>query len=295
MPKRRGRPRKNKNSKHSLATVFILLLVLGSFSFGVFLGFKKRVVAKNIMHESKQAASKMFNVQPVLPTASINVPILVYHYVEFVKDSKDTIRKSLDIIPPIFEAQIKTLKDFGYNFITASELGQYLDGKKQLPQRPVILTFDDGYADFYTDVFPILKKYNVAATEYVVSGFLDTPNYMTTEQVKEIAQSGLVEIGAHTVHHLNLKSLPLEHAKKEIEQSKEDLEQLLGIKVVSFAYPYGGFNEHLAELVKNAGFTTGVTTKGGSIVNQENKFTLFRVHPGASVGESLIHELGAKY
>jgi len=292
MRKKKKITRKTKNKRVSRLAIFLfVLLVVFSFAFGVMLGAKKGIAQVGEAPTKRVMQSRVLDVQPVLPTSNIHVPILVYHYVEFVKDPKDSTRRSLDIIPPIFEMQLKTLKEAGYNFITASELGQYLDGKKQLPQRPVILTFDDGYQDFYTDVFPLLKKYNIAVTEYVISGFLDTPNYMTTEQVKEVAQSGLVEIGAHTVHHKNLPSLSLEEARFEIEKSREELEKIFEMNIVSFAYPYGGFNDKLAELVKKAGFTSAVTTKGGTIINQENRYTLFRIHPGIAVGESLLREL----
>lgn len=292
MRKKKKIIRKTKNKRVTRLAIFLfVLLVVFSFAFGVILGAKKGIAQVGEAPTKRVMQSRMLDVQPVLPTSNIHVPILVYHYVEFVKDPKDSTRRSLDIIPPIFEMQLKTLKEAGYNFITVSELGQYLDGKKQLPQRPVILTFDDGYQDFYTDVFPLLKKYNVVATQYVISGVLDTPNYMTTEQVREVAQSGLVEIGAHTVHHKNLPSLSLEEARVEIEKSREELEKIFEMNIVSFAYPYGGFNDKLAELVKRVGFTSAVTTKGGTIVNQENRYTLFRIHPGIEVGESLLREL----
>lgn len=289
--KKRGARKRKKTGSYMLGTVIIVLLVTAAFFMGIVLGAKKGVAQQSKSAARKNSLSKMLAVQPVLPTANIHVPILVYHYVEFVKDPKDSIRKSLDIIPPIFEEQMKTLKNAGYNFLTAAELGQYLDGKKQLPERPIIITFDDGYGDFYTDVFPILKKYNISATAYIISGGLDRPNYMTTAQLKEVAESGLVEVGAHTVHHRNLKSIPVTEAKLEIEKSREDLENLLGIKVVSFAYPYGGFNDEVAQLVKKIGFTNAVTTKGGFIVNQENRYVLFRIHPGAAVGNALLREL----
>lgn len=287
-----GRKVKKKQPRvYFFGVLLVILLVVGSFVLGIILGAKKGIAQENEPLTKRANASKMLDLQPVLPTASIHVPILVYHYVEYVRDPNDTTRKSLDIIPPIFEMQLKTLKEAGYNFVTAAELGQYLDGKRQLPQRPIVITFDDGYEDFYTDVFPIIKKFNVVVTAYVISGLLDHSNYMTTGQLKEIAQSGLVEVGAHTVHHRNLTSLSLEEAKMEIEKSKEDLENTLETNVVSFAYPYGGFNESLAELTKKAGFTSAVTTKGGYIVNQENRHTLFRIHPGIAVGDALLKEL----
>lgn len=288
---RRAKKKNNRSFLAFLGTIVIIAVIVGCFLLGIFIGFKKGGLRSTSSRPPKIAVTKEVVPVPVLPTANVRVPILVYHYIEFVKDSRDTIRKSLDIIPPTFEAQIKTLKDAGYNFITASDIGLYLDGKKPLASKPIILTFDDGYGDFYTDVFPILKKYNVEATEYVISGVLGKLNYMTLDQVKEIVSSGLVEIGAHTVHHPNLKSLPLESAKKEIEDSKAMLESDLGIKVVSFAYPYGGYNDDLAIIVKKAGFTSAVTTKGGLIVNQDNRYTLHRIHPGAATGEGLLRVL----
>lgn len=287
--KKKGRPRKKNNLVLSYFGVFLVLIIItGSFGFGLLMGFKKGISESPIERPSIIAQAREINSVSVLPTEDVKVPILVYHYIEFVKDQRDTIRKSLDILPPTLESQIKTLKSAGYSFIVAADLGLYLDGKKPLPQKPIILTFDDGYEDFYTDVFPILKKYNVVATEYIISGVLGRPNYMTLDQVKEIAASGLVEIGAHTVHHPNLKSLSIEIAKKEIEDSKATLESELGINVVSFAYPYGAYDDAIVSLVKNAGYTNAVTTRGGFIVNQNERLTLFRIHPGVATGQGLI-------
>lgn len=290
-PRRKSASHRKKTHKKILAGIIIGVICL-SFVAGILIASaNSQALSFEIIHSPKMNVFHGNTATTFLPTSSVKVPILVYHYIEYVRDPKDTVRKSLDILPPTFEEQIKTLKNAQYNFITAAELGQYLDGKRSLPTKPVMLTFDDGYGDFYTDVFPILKKYNVVATEYIISGGIDKLNYMTTEQVREIAGSGLVEIGAHTVHHHNLKSLPLEDAKKEIDLSKSDLEREFGINVVSFAYPYGSYNENIADLVKKAGFTNAVGTKGGYIVNQEDRYTLFRIHPGAAIGEGLLKAL----
>lgn len=228
------------------------------------------------------------------PLESISVPILIYHYVEYVQDQQDTIRKSLNIIPYTFIKQVETLRNAGYTFVTASELIDILDGKIRLPQRPVAITFDDGYRDFYTDVFPILKKYNVKVTAYIVSGFLDKPNYMFTPQLKEVARSGLVEIGAHTVHHYSLRGLNPQVAKYEIEESKKELEKLLGIPIVSFAYPDGSFDDQAIKLVKEAGFKSAVTAIHGFEINRENKYSIYRIHPGNKIGDSLLNSLEQK-
>jgi len=288
-PKRskKSRKKKSKRKLHLLGIAVIVLIVITSFSLGIMIGLMRGTLS----HPPKIATAREIISDYVLPVRDVEVPILVYHYVEFVKDHGDTVRKSLNIIPPIFELQIKTLKDAEYTFIMSADLGLYLDGKKPLPQKPVILTFDDGYEDFYTDVYPILKKHNIVATAYIISGVLGRKNYMNSAQLKEIALSGLVEIGAHSVHHPNLKALPTELSEKEILESKEMLEKELGIKVVSFAYPYGGYIEETVDLVKRAGYTNAVGTNGGLIVNQQNRFTLFRIHPGIATGQDLLKVL----
>lgn len=219
------------------------------------------------------------------------VPILMYHYVEYVSDKNDTIRISLNTLPITLAEQIKTLKQAGYTLMSIHELGLVMNGKMPLPKKPVILTFDDGYRDFYTDAYPILKKHNAKATQYVVSGLLDSPNYMLQSQVKEIAKEGLVEIGAHTVNHRWLKNQAVEKLAYEISQSKIDLENLIQKPVTSFAYPYGAFDQAAIEQTKLAGYDTAVSTIPGIKQSFFNKYFLFRLRPGARTGQELINYL----
>lgn len=224
-------------------------------------------------------------------SATFRIPILMYHYVEYVQDKSDTIRQSLDIEPNIFEEQIKTLIDNHYSFMTMSDVADVLDGKEQLPDKPVVLTFDDGYRDFYTDVFPILKKYRVKAVAYVVPGFFDTPNYMFTSQIKEIAKVPYIELGAHTMHHVYLKDMSPIFAEREIVQSKYKLEDLIHKPVVSFAYPYGAFDNSAIDLTKKAKFKTAVSTIGGITASESNRYFLFRMRPGYMTGATLVNYL----
>lgn len=222
------------------------------------------------------------------------IPILMYHYVEYVKDARDTIRKSLDITPNVFENQIRTLKEAKYTFITAGDVADVLDGKRELPDKPVVLTFDDGYRDFFTDVFPILKKYTVPATAYLISGFIGQPNYMFESQIREIVASGLVEIGAHTVHHISLKDKPEKEVAAEVSESKRMLEREFGTGVISFAYPYGAFDENAVQAVRNTGFRTAVSTIDGVSATRERRFFLYRIRPGGHEGENLLSYLEEK-
>lgn len=245
------------------------------------------IISFNLIY--KIAGSKKPIATPLpIPLTSLTAPILVYHYVEYVADEKDTIRKSLNIPPYIFTKQIETLKNAGYAFVTASDLMDILDGKIKLPQKPIVLSFDDGYRDFYTDVFPILKKYNIKAVAYVVLGFLDKPNYLFTKQLKEIAKSRLVEIGAHTVHHLALRGLNPSLARSELIDGKRGLEKLINTPVVSFAYPDGSFDDQIIKMVQEAGYKSAAITRHGLEVNHDNKYSLYRIHPGDKTGSVLL-------
>ena len=168
------------------------------------------------------------------------------------------------------------------------ELSEVLDGKKYLPENPIVLTFDDGYRDFYTYAFPILKKYNAKATQYVISGFLGNPNHLLKSQVEELSKDSLIEIGAHTVHHMWLKGQNEKTAFDEIYKSKTELEKIIGKPVVSFAYPYGAFDLSAIEQTKEAGFSTAVSTIPGIMQRQEHRFFLYRLRPGGRVGENLL-------
>ena len=216
---------------------------------------------------------------------SIHVPILLYHYVEINKDLGDTIRHSLTVSPYWFKEQAKYLVENNYTTITIEDLAYALEGRKDLPLKPVILTFDDGYRDFYTDVYPILKKYNLKATNFVFPNVLDKKNNMDTWMVKEISNSGLVTIGSHTLSHAYLSKLQQSLAQKEIFESKIVLEQIIEKPVNVFAYPYGAFDKAAVELVQKAGFVAAVSTIKGNNQSLNSLFNLSRIRVGNFAGE----------
>jgi len=192
----------------------------------------------------------------------INVPILTYHYIRINPDRYDRMGFALSVTPADFAAQMDWLKDSGYHPITAGDLHAYLRGARGLPSRPVILTFDDGYADFYTTALPILRAHDFRATAYVVSGFVGWPNYMTAAQVLEADRSG-IEIGSHTVNHPNLTNLSSVSVRSQLIDSKRFLEHLLGHSVTSFCYPSGKVNSTVAWQVADVGYESATTTVFG--------------------------------
>lgn len=226
-----------------------------------------------------------------LEVVSLEIPILMYHYVEIVKDEKDTIRKSLNTEPKVFENQVITLKNNGYKFIWPKEIPEILKNKDLQSEKYIVISFDDGYKDFYTDAYPILKRHNIKAVNYIPYYFLDKPNYMSSEDVKKIAAEGLVEIGSHTLRHTSLTSVSKEIAFEEILNSKKYLETKFEIEVKSFAYPYGFYDKDIANMVEKAGYTNAVTVEKGKKVSISNLFTLQRIRPGFTVGESLVSSI----
>lgn len=276
---------KKKSSLHFSLFTLIIICLLISFLILIYKYSKLSKAIPDITQIPPDVQKSIANVKPV---KQFYIPILLYHYVEYVQDPGDTIRKSLNIIPAIFDLEVKTLKDAGYTFITPKDLADVLDDKASLPKKSVILTFDDGYRDFYTDVFPILKKYQVKAITYIVPNFLNKPNNMDMWQLKEIVKSGLVEIGAHTMNHSYLAGLSKKAVEYEVVESKKFLEKALDLKVVSFAYPYGAFDNQAIKVVQDAGFKTAITTINGTLVADINRFFLYRVRPGGKVGADLI-------
>ena len=179
------------------------------------------------------------------------------------------------------------LKDHNFEAISLDEL--FTTAIK----KPVIITFDDGYRDFFTDAFPLLKKYDMRATIYVVSDFLDKPNYLTTDMLKQIAtdSAGLITIGAHTRRHVSLPLLSKDVAWEEIYGSKTGLETLLKIPVKHFSYPYGSYNQEVEDLVSRAGFATATTTVPGTTHTGSEIFSLSRVRPGNYAGDKFLYHL----
>lgn len=211
---------------------------------------------------------------------SLRIPIILYHYIEAVDKTKDPGRYNLATSPYYLDKQISSLKNGGYTFLFARDVPTILGDNSKMPRQPVVLTFDDGYEDFYWQALPILKKYQARGTIYVITDFVGRTGYLTWPELRQIRDSGLVEIGAHTLNHAYLKNIKPELAKAEIDDSKARLENELGIKIVSFAYPFGAFDSNALQIVKSAGYTNAVSVIPGVNQSENNLFYLFRLRSG---------------
>jgi peptidoglycan/xylan/chitin deacetylase (PgdA/CDA1 family) len=198
-----------------------------------------------------------------LAISSEPVPILMYHYIRPDPGPGDPIGQDLSVSPERFAQELAYLAEQGYTTVTMSQLADAWGGGQPLPTRPIVLTFDDGYRDFYTNAWPLLRQYSFSATIYVITGVIDTSNYLTQAMIRELDASGSIDFGSHTIRHPELATLAEADAEHEIVGSKIALEELLGHAVRTFAYPAGHYNDSALALVATAGYELAVTTEWG--------------------------------
>jgi len=215
--------------------------------------------------------------------ASIKVPVLTFHYIRVNPDPRDRLGFALSVTPADFAAQMDWLAQNGYHPITTEDLYLYLNHARGLPSKPVILTFDDGYADFYTTALPILRSHSFKATAYIVSGFVGRGGYMTPDQIREADRSG-IEIGSHSVTHANLARSSVGNIRAEVGDSKRYLEQLLGHPVTAFCYPSGKYSATVANEVAAAGYHDATTTAYGFWHSLGDRYTWTRLRVGGGQG-----------
>ncbi len=217
---------------------------------------------------------------------SVQVPILLYHSIS--EEATPQFRK-WTVRGETFAAHMAYLHDCQYTPITVTQLAQALtDTGARLPERPVVLTFDDGLADFYTGALPVLKRYGFAATLYITAGFVggisrwlhpmgegERP-MLSWAQVAEISASG-IECGAHSRSHPELDTLSPLAAWDEIACSKIELEQHIGRPVETFAYPHGYYSPAVRRLVQEAGYSSACAVKHAMSTTADDRFALARI------------------
>jgi peptidoglycan/xylan/chitin deacetylase (PgdA/CDA1 family) len=215
----------------------------------------------------------------------ITLPILMYHYIRQPPPMRaDLIGYKLSVSPADFAAQVDSLSANGYHTVDLNDIRAYFAGKEPLPSRPVVLTFDDGYADLFTNAFPILAKHHFKAVAYIVSGFVNQPGYVSSDQVLQLDHNG-IEIASHTVDHPDLARTSAGWAMHELVESKRWLEQLVGHPVIDFAYPSGKFNPQLMAEVQRVGYDSAVTTMYSVEHSLADRYMWTRVRVGG--GESM--------
>ncbi len=205
------------------------------------------------------------------------VPVLMYHHIRVNPMPRNPVWAALNVSAEQLDQQFAYLSSHNYHTITLDELRDALDGKISLPENPIVLTFDDGYRNFYDSAFPLLKKYNFKATQFVITAVAGTSAYLTWEQISIMDKSGLVTFGAHTRNHPNLPDISQARIVDEIRGSKADLEQHLGKTTYWFAYPYGSYSASIMQTVQDAGFRGAASTVYGAVQRRNNMFLFPRI------------------
>jgi peptidoglycan/xylan/chitin deacetylase (PgdA/CDA1 family) len=207
------------------------------------------------------AAAKPAPAKPMVDTSS-QVVVLCYHRLEGKAGG------ALSIEPKLFEEQMQKIKDEGLAVISMQDFIAWRKGEKSIPPKCVVITIDDGYVSGYEVGWPILKKYGYPFTMYVYLKYINVGGKaITWDQLAEMRDAG-VDIGSHTISHQDLRRKPKGAAdydawlKEEVATSKQTIEEKLGIRVLSIAYPFGLHNEKVHAAVKEAGYEAGFTTYG---------------------------------
>ena len=229
--------------------------------------------------------------------ANIKVPILLYH--NFVTTVPDTDPDNFNYIntPASFEENIKTLLDNGYTIISMKDLANADSGKTNLPDKPIIITFDDGYYSNYEYIYPILKKYNVKASIFIITNKIgqeiDGIKYLSWDNCLEMQNSGLVEIFSHSTKHVFYDKLPIRELRDDVIESYKLIEEHLGkqdLKV--FAYPYGAYTNETVRTLKNNGIDFQVYDIGINNFKNLDKNYIKRINiPCEMTGKEIVEEI----
>jgi peptidoglycan/xylan/chitin deacetylase (PgdA/CDA1 family) len=198
------------------------------------------------------------------------VPILLYHHIGFSLRGDDVYYVS----PDTFEQQLNLLYQWGYKTISLELLVKAIKEGAELPPKPILLTFDDGSETIYENALPKMQRYNFTGVSYIVYNYVGIKNYMNTDQIRALYGAGW-EIGSHSLNHRDLTTRP-ERQMDEIVESRRRLESLLGIPVLSFAYPFGAYDSDSLHYVHQAGYIAAMGLGNKSLQANKNLFYLYR-------------------
>ena len=272
--------------------IFLLLIIIVAFVANVAFYYNKinakksssaplRLVEQNIpastTTESKTEHKP--SLQNNNKTSDYNLPVLMYHYIRQI-DLGDPDSGQLSVSPVNFDQQMKALVSAGYSTISPDELAQLLENDQPVPNKKFMLTFDDGYADFYPNAYPVLQKYNLRAIVFVITDKIGTNGYLNWQEIKEMRASGHVIIGGHTKTHVDLTYCEPDQIDREIIISKAALEKELREPITVFAYPAGHYDSYVLATAKKAGYQFAFTTEFGSDQQEAHPYTLKRVRIG---------------
>ena len=196
----------------------------------------------------------------------------MYHYIRFNPVPSDTLGFNLSVTPPDFDAQMKFLATRGYHTVNLGDLGS----ANTAVGKPIVITFDDGYADAYTNAKPTLERYGFRGTFYLITGLIGNPRYVSWDQARSLAFSGHV-LGSHTIDHPSLAALGPVALRHQLAGSRVDIEINTGRAVTDLCYPSGFYSASAISVAREVGYRTATTTQGGIWTAGADPFQLPRV------------------
>jgi len=218
--------------------------------------------------------------------AGSNVPILMYHSISGRQKHGSHPYYETATSPAVFERHLACLKESGYKTISLEDLGRVFSGLSDPEEKHVVITFDDGFADFYDIAHPLLEKHGFSATVFLPAGMIGKQvnglPCMSWDQIRKLSEKG-ISFGSHSMTHPKLVELSAAEVEAEIGESKAAIERELGDKIASFSYPFAfpeqdsTFCIRLEALLQKHGFRSGVTTIVGKSSPADNRFFLKRL------------------
>ena len=215
---------------------------------------------------------------PTGPDYGLGVPILMYHYTSEPPEDADKYRTDLSVSPANLRRQLEYLQANGYTTIDFYELARGLANRQTLPEKPVILTFDDGYRDNYEHAFPLLQAFGMKGVFFIITepiNFND-PRYVSWEMVREMADAGM-SMEIHTVSHPNLADLDDEKAQQQIVGAQEEIAAHTGYLPRFLSYPGGDYDDETIQIARDAELWGAVTTRYGTYHQRANRYEWRRV------------------
>lgn len=224
--------------------------------------------------------------------------ILLYHSVD-TPDSNDRLR--IRVSPEDFYEQMKFLHHNGYKIFTLDEIIEIIQNKRDIPEKAIAITFDDGYKDVLENAVPVLCKFNFKAAVFIATDYIEKKDrfgldywekwkFLSWEEIEKMKDLD-IEIGSHSVSHMCMSELPGEDVKKEVIGSKKILENKITGNVRFFSYPHGSFDGNLKNILKTSGYAAAFTSIEGVNSHETDLFKFKRIEIN---GDDNISEFNKK-
>lgn len=220
--------------------------------------------------------------EPVYTGYCLKVPVIYYHHVEPLAQAKTEGHAQLTVDSGVFDTQMAYLSSHGYTTFSAEQLINALITKSGLPGKPIVVTADDGYSDFYTYAFPILQKYHIVASLAIPTGLMGNDGYMNWDQLKQMVGTGQIFAYNHTWSHTNLGGGSRDKDQFEVSTAKSQLQSNLGKSSNVFFYPYGGESKTATDILSANGYNAAFSTIPGIVQCDSFLMSLHRTRIGNS-------------